>query len=303
MFGMTTTKATSLPVKKRKPRPCLDQPTADHYHPQSGIHGAISSSAHGTTSHGLVRLIEAMEEKLKYETGSNHQGEQNTSQLLENDVQASSVIDNKTLTFVSRMKKRSYSHERLSSSHFDELWWQRYNELVGFKEDHGHCNVPQRYLPNKALGKWVHKQRQEFKKIRSKEPSTLNIRRFEALRKIGFQCTTSNRAEALWHKRFNELVEYQKENGHCNVPQKYPPNVALGKWVHRQRHEFKKIRDGEPTFLTQNRIEALGNIGFQCTTFRIWHEQAKRFQEQKSIIECTPNTIICSSAVNQSRSY
>lgn len=288
-------------MKKRKLRLCIDQPYVAHYQLQSCMHGTISSSDDGnnlsqpTSRHGLVRLIEAMEEKVKH----------NTSQVMGNDVLpvTFSVFESNNLTFVSQKKERSCTHKKVPPSHFDELWWQRYMELIRFKEDNGHCNVPQRYLPNKALGKWVHKQRQEFKKIRSKEPSTLNIQRFEALRKIGFQCTTSNRAEALWHKRFNELVEYQKENGHCNVPQKYSSNVSLGKWVHRQRHEFKKIRDGEPSFLTKHRIDALEKIGFQCTTFRIWHDQARQIQEQGIFTECAPLRKICSSGVKNSRSY
>jgi hypothetical protein len=45
-------------------------------------------------------------------------------------------------------------------------------------------------------------------------------------------CTTTRSEAALytWYQRYNELVDYQKVHGHCNVPQKYPPNPALGIW-------------------------------------------------------------------------
>lgn len=38
--------------------------------------------------------------------------------------------------------------------------------------------------------------------------------------------------EALrtWYARYNELLDYWSEHGHCLVPQKYPPNEKLGVW-------------------------------------------------------------------------
>ena len=37
-------------------------------------------------------------------------------------------------------------------------------------------------------------------------------------------------ALAVWYQRYNELVDYKKSNGDCNVPQTYKPNRALGTW-------------------------------------------------------------------------
>lgn len=145
---------------------------------------------------------------------------------------------------------------------FNKWWKVRYLELVEFKKENGHCHVPQRYHPNKSLGKWVHKQRQEFRKLRKGESSSLTKNRVEALKSIGFQCTPSNKAESLWQKRYNELVHYQNKNGHCKVPQHYPPNQPLGKWVHRQRHEFKRVCNTDDSHFTRNRFEALVAINF-----------------------------------------
>ena len=45
-------------------------------------------------------------------------------------------------------------------------------------------------------------------------------------------CTTdrSRRALRVWYKRYNELVEYKRQHGDCNVPQKYKANPVLGIW-------------------------------------------------------------------------
>jgi Helicase associated domain len=45
-----------------------------------------------------------------------------------------------------------------------ELEWDKwYQELVVFKKDFGHCNVPQQWSSNPGLGRWVHRQRQAKK--------------------------------------------------------------------------------------------------------------------------------------------
>jgi len=152
-------------------------------------------------------------------------------------------------------------HQEMNS--FDKMWNKRYNELVTFWKKYGHSCVPQRYLPNKSLGKWVHKQRQEFKKKSNGKSSSLNSYRIASLKKVGFQFNRTNRAEGLWQHRYNELVSFRKTHGHCNVPQKYLPNKALGKWVHRQRHEYSKKLNDTENFLTKKRIEALDKINFQ----------------------------------------
>lgn len=44
---------------------------------------------------------------------------------------------------------------------------------------------------------------------------------------------STDRAKAsllTWYERLNDLYEYHREHGDCLVPQKYPPNPALGIW-------------------------------------------------------------------------
>ena len=38
-----------------------------------------------------------------------------------------------------------------------------------------------------------------------------------------------------WRVRFDALVEFQMEHGHCDVPQNYEKNRKLGMWVNDQR--------------------------------------------------------------------
>ena len=56
--------------------------------------------------------------------------------------------------------------------------------------------------------------------------------------------------------RYDELVAYKAEHGHCNVPQRYENNQSLANWVVKQRTAFKNDN------LSEERVGKLNEIGF-----------------------------------------
>jgi len=56
----------------------------------------------------------------------------------------------------------------------------RYCELIGFKEEHGHCNVSDSWHENLRLARWVMIQRQMYREEK------LSQDRIEQLEAIGF---------------------------------------------------------------------------------------------------------------------
>jgi len=197
---------------------------------------------------------------------------------------------------VKRQANLNQTHEL---SVFDEMWQHRYGELALFWKQNGHSCVPQRYPANKALGKWVHKQRQEYKKKRNGLTCSLTPYRIKSLVKLQFQFDPTNRAEGLWQRRYKELIRFQKLHGHCLVPQKYAPNRPLGKWVHRQRHEFSKGLNNESSFLTKKRIDSLNKIGFQ------WFLSRNKVNEERidCLTKCVPRANLCVREVLTQRQY
>lgn len=164
----------------------------------------------------------------------------------------------------------SFSPIEMSSAHLagsqyekaDSIWDIRFKELTAFKLKHGHCNVPQKYPPNKSLGIWVNKQRMEYnKRIDGKKKSSLNDTRLEQLQSLGFRWA-KRKGEASWENHYASLVAYKKEYGHCSVPTKYKEDTALGRWVSTQRSEYKKFTEGEPTAMTKDKIRRLEKLGF-----------------------------------------
>jgi len=135
---------------------------------------------------------------------------------------------------VNSKKKCNQAYE--SKSH--EKWNRFFTELVECKDKNGHCNIP---TTNGSLGRWISKQRNLFRSKKLKKD------RYEKLVGIGFTF------EHIWNRHFVELVEYKKENGHCDIPQR---NGSLGKWISKQRELFRSKK------LKKDRYEKLVGIGF-----------------------------------------
>jgi hypothetical protein len=133
-------------------------------------------------------------------------------------------------------------------------------ELVKFKEEHGHTNVPQR---KNALGQWVNTQRKNLVYREKGKRSHITQERMDMLNKIGFDWVQDK--ETQWDEKLNELIEYKRVHGHSNVPRS---QGSLGMWVRRQRRSYKLISRGENSPLTEERIYALDAMGFEWT--RAW---------------------------------
>jgi len=67
-------------------------------------------------------------------------------------------------------------------------------------------------------------------------------------------------------KRFQQWLEFKAQFGHCLVPVKYSADSNLGKWVTTRCSHYKLHEEGKLSHLTEERIEALQNIGFEGAT-------------------------------------
>lgn len=69
-------------------------------------------------------------------------------------------------------------------------------------------------------------------------------------------------SDAFWWARFAELKKFREENGHCIVPNRYPPHPPLGNWVSTQRRQYKLWKNGKVSSMNEERAKALEGIGF-----------------------------------------
>ena len=134
-------------------------------------------------------------------------------------------------------------------------WDDTCNQLIAFWKKEGHC------CPHfsTTLGKWCTKQRQKFQ---ANDPQ-LSQNRTEKLSKLDFQfClyNTKQKKRLTWDDRYEELVDYKKENGHANPLQR---EGQLGRWCINQRQLFQnQFRSTEKATLYQYQIDKLVDIGF-----------------------------------------
>lgn len=148
-----------------------------------------------------------------------------------------------------RQNKEKLSEEKIRLLNSIGFIWQienktvfneRLEELRHYKEQHGHCNVPQTYKENIKLGRWVGKIRRNKDKVSKKQ--------IEEINSLGFDW---NPQLTRWYKRFNELKKYKEEHGHCNVPK----SNSLGSWVASQKSRENK--------LSEEQIKKLDELVFQ----------------------------------------
>lgn len=86
--------------------------------------------------------------------------------------------------------------------------------------------------------------------------------RQEKLEEIGFQWRIA-KPPVGWDNRFEQLKEYLRLNGDCNVPQSFPQDKPFGRWVMKQRCEHSQKMRGLKSQLTVEREARLNAIGFE----------------------------------------
>ena len=195
-------------------------------------------------------------------------------------------IDNELFEFVQFLKEEKGKNEVTNTSFFGEkfeiigpfinleelakvisinvldqlggTWNEWFGRLVKFKEQNGHCNVPQIYETSTEhkLGWWVTTQR------RQKLKSMLSENRVNRLNEIGFIWTgiKGGGKSNLWDDNFQSLLKFKEREGHLNVENgHFEDGFNLSDWVKNQRRSKRGTGRGR---LDEDRIKKLNGIGF-----------------------------------------
>jgi hypothetical protein len=142
---------------------------------------------------------------------------------------------------------------RQKTSRPTDTWDERFEQLVEYRNELGDCNVPQSYEKTPGLGRWVNRQRT------AKAKEELGDERIAKLKVLGFSFNTKN---YLWDARYQELEDFQKKTGHCDVPYGWNDNKELSKWVQKQRYLYTLKVRGSKSNLTDERELKLKSLGF-----------------------------------------
>jgi hypothetical protein len=159
---------------------------------------------------------------------------------------------------------------------------ERCEKLLLFKEEFGHCNVPQR---DPSLGLWCKTTRSAYTRMQQgKNPKMiLSQDRIERLEAIGFQWRLIDiDYDEAFEQRCCDLEAFKSEFGHCDVPYHYSADPSLGKWCSNIRFAYTQTQQGQkPRMnLCQDRIERLDKIGFKWKGRVIGTDEQKTFEQR-----------------------
>ena len=134
-----------------------------------------------------------------------------------------------------------------------------FQQICEFRRTHKHSLVPHTYQPNPRLSQWVKRQRRQYKLYREGKRSTMTQERIEELERVGFVWDSH---QVAWEERYEELKEFKKKYGHCDVPSNFPRNHKLSVWVKRQRRQYKLFWNSESSAMTLDRMGKLSDLDF-----------------------------------------
>jgi Helicase associated domain len=138
----------------------------------------------------------------------------------------------------------------------EDAWSRRYNQILQYRAEVGHCIVPRTYADVGLYG-WIKKQRYNHKQWELGKPSQLTHERIKALDDIGFSWSARS---AQWESRFEEFQRYVALGGDARIGTK---SSRLFDWAKTQRREHREwLANGEST-MTQDRYERLTSLGFR----------------------------------------
>lgn len=120
-------------------------------------------------------------------------------------------------------------------------WMTMYERLLRYKEEHGNCNIPQKYH-DYTLARWICTQRM----------NGVTTEQARLMEEIGFEWRPK---ETAWMNMYNELAEYRKKHGHTRVPRHCKEHSKLVRWVSAQRAKCEQ----------EHRIDLLNELGFEWT--------------------------------------
>lgn len=82
-----------------------------------------------------------------------------------------------------------------------------------------------------------------------------------------------------WEQQYEQMVAYKEKYGNCLIPHKLEGYETLCTWVSTQRKQYSLKKNGKPSSMSDERVEALERIGFVWDVYEeTWNQ---RFEELK----------------------
>jgi len=214
------------------------------------------------SSAGVVIRTTALAASPLDESSATGDGEITPMNVSNDDVNIRSSRRVSAVAAATRSNKRSKGYKT-----FDE----RHKDLMSFKAEFGHCNVPGTQSRNNkhlSLGRWCNQMRMSYKDIKEGRSTGRKLSKadMQRLENAGFEWNVFKKVP--FDERIKDLMSFKAEFGHCNVPctrSKNNKHLSLGKWCDNLRQSYKAIKEGSSPYckLSKANIQCLENAGFE----------------------------------------
>lgn len=111
-------------------------------------------------------------------------------------------------------------------------WYEMFEKLKNYKLKNGNFNIPKNYPQDQELSIWIYYQKQLNRDNKLSEEKT------KAFKDIEFTFPKPKENQMTWEERFEELLQFKTNNGHCKIPIRYKKNPQLATWVRTQRRGY-----------------------------------------------------------------
>ena len=172
-----------------------------------------------------------------------------------------------------------------NSKYQNQIWMEMFEKLVAYKKLHKNTLVPRQYNEDPKFGRWVQTQRQNC------QNDDIIPNRLALLNSIYFSWkgVKATRQQMAWMKMYQKIVDYKKLHKNTFVPTHYEENLKLGRWVSRQRQNYKNDD------ILPNRLALLNSIYFRWEGGKAAREQMAWMNMYQKIVaykKMHKNTIV-----------
>jgi Helicase associated domain len=206
-----------------------------------------------------------------------------------------------------REKNKILTEERINRLNALKFIWkvpsgvptfdQRIEECRAFKAKYGHLRVPNpkdKHLDGTdptedeiSFRYWAQTMRRQYRrKVKEGHFGEMSVTRTKMLEELGFDWMldaeedfNSNRDEEMFQHRVNQLRKVKELYGTCNdkacITAVFPDSKKLYEWIKTQRRGYYRLKRGESTWMTPDRMRMLQEVDFDFDPNKRYVEQAE----------------------------
>ena len=131
-------------------------------------------------------------------------------------------------------------------------------ELRAFRDQHGHCNVPDLVPPatkRTPLRKWISRMREDYERMKNGKELYLTLERIAPLTELGLELSVGGTRQTF-EERAAEWMAYRTKHG-CEPKRDGGPSQSIAAWASKVRRKYEAKQQGKYSNLKYDQIQLL----------------------------------------------